>query len=199
MRFCSVEGCTNKHYAKGYCNKHYNQMRQFGEIIRTKYDSNEFIIHEDYAEMLLYDRKGNPINKTLIDLDCIEILKQYKWHMIGPYVSALINGSETLIHRFLMNPSDDMEVDHINRNKLDNRRNNLRICTHQENDWNKLTKSNNKSGYSGVKQKDNGKWIATLITNKKSKHLGTFDTYEEAVEARKKAEKEYFGDYAPNN
>ena len=196
---CQVEGCTNKHHAKGYCLKHYTQMRTLGEIKRTRFDPNEFIFYNDYAEMLLYDKNGEPINRTKVDLECIEVLKQYKWHMLGQYVSSIINGTEVLLHRFLMSPSDDMEVDHINRDKLDNRRDNLRICTHQENDWNKLAGVRNKSGYSGVKENGKGKWIASIIINKKPKHLGTFDTYEEAVKARIKAEKEYFGDFAPTN
>ena len=196
---CQVEGCSNRHYAKGYCLKHYTQIRNTGEIKRTRFDSNEFIEYDDYAEMLLYDRNGEPISKTKIDLEYIDVLKQYKWHMLGQYVSSIINGTEMLLHRFLMNPPDDMEVDHINRDKLDNRRSNLRVCTHQENDWNKLAGTRNKSGYSGVKENGKGKWLASIIINKKPKHLGTFNTYEEAVEARIKAEKEYFGDFAPTN
>ena len=197
---CLVEGCENEHLAKGYCSKHYAQIKRCGKILeRTIFDENEIIEYDDYAEMLLYDRNGEPISKTKIDLEYIDVLKQYKWHMLGQYVSSIINGTEMLLHRFLMNPPDDMEVDHINRDKLDNRRSNLRVCTHQENDWNKLAGTRNKSGYSGVKENGKGKWLASIIINKKPKHLGTFNTYEEAVEARIKAEKEYFGDFAPTN
>ena len=47
---CSVEGCENKHYAKGYCSRHYQQYKKYGHILeRTIYDANEIIEYGDYA------------------------------------------------------------------------------------------------------------------------------------------------------
>ena len=92
------------------------------------------------------------------------------------------------LHRFLMNPSDDMVVDHINHNRLDNRKQNLRLCTQGENLRNKKVK--------GVAfDKRRNKWYARIMINRKNLHLGSFDTKEEAIEARKQAEIEYFGEY----
>ena len=50
MRTCSIEGCENKHYGKGYCRKHYKQFRKYGYTLdRTIYDANEIINYGDYA------------------------------------------------------------------------------------------------------------------------------------------------------
>ena len=87
-----------------------------------------------------------------------------------------------------MSPSEDMVVDHINHNRLDNRKQNLRLCTQGENLRNKKVK--------GVTfDKRRNKWYARIMINRKNLHLGSFDTKEEAIEARKQAEIEYFGEY----
>ena len=76
MKECQVEGCSNKHYGKGYCQKHYNQVRKYGKILtRTRKDPNEIIVYDNYAEIVLYDNYGKEINKALIDLDDIEKVK----------------------------------------------------------------------------------------------------------------------------
>ena len=80
MRTCKVEGCNNKHHAKGYCKKHYLQMKRHGQILdRTIYDPNEIIEHEDYAEIILYDKQGKETARALIDLDDVDKVKDYKW------------------------------------------------------------------------------------------------------------------------
>lgn len=86
------------------------------------------------------------------------------------------------MHREIMKPSKNLVVDHINHNKLDNRKINLRIVTKQEN-------ARNRKKITGVFQrKDNGKWQAQIMHNYKSMKLGCFNTYEEALIARKNAE-----------
>ena len=99
------------------------------------------------------------------------------------------------MHRFIMNPMEDMVVDHINGDKLDNRLENLRICKHRENDWNKGIISTNTSGVTGVVLTPWNTWCARIEVNKKRIYLGTFKTFEEAVQARKEAEIKYFGEY----
>lgn len=151
MRICSVEGCNSKHRAKGYCTKHYQQIKKYGEIIsigRTMYDPNEIIIYEDYAEMIIYDNRGNEKARTLIDIEDIERVKEYKWHLSKDgYISTNINSKVTRkiisLHRFIMNVWDEEYdcnsnvIDHINRNPLDNRKSNLRIVSQRENMNNK--------------------------------------------------------------
>lgn len=197
MKKCSVEGCNNKHYGKGYCRKHYDQIRRHGKIIKTKFDPNEIIEYEDYAEIILYDKNCNEIARTSIDLDDIDKMKQYKWylHDDGYAVSDTKNKNDRM-HRIITDCPKDMFVDHINHNRLDNRKCNLRICTQQQNNINTSKKKTNKSGVIGVHwAKSRKKWCAQIKVNSKTFHLGYFDNIEEAAEVRKQAEIKYFGDY----
>ena len=195
MKKCKVEGCNGVHRAKGYCSKHYAQYKRHGEVSeRTKYDLNEIIEYDDYAEIILYNRQGEEISRALIDLDDIEKVRDYKWGLSNYYVyNKKIN---IYLHRLIMDCPDDMMVDHIDHNKLDNRKSNLRICTQQQNNMNISLRSHNTSGYSGIyHDKSNNRFRARITYNKNVINLGSFKTLEEAIEARKKAELEYFGEY----
>jgi hypothetical protein len=86
-----------------------------------------------------------------------------------------------------------MVIDHINRNKLDNRRKNLRVCTQKVNSHNSSLRSTNTSGVSGVFFDNRAKrWRAQIYYNGKTKHIGIYDSFNDAVVARKKAEQEYY-------
>lgn len=85
----------------------------------------------------------------------------------------------------------DGEIDHINGHKSDNRLDNLRVVTHLANGRNLKLKKNNQSGYCGVWQRPSGRWAALISLNGKTKTLGTFDTIEEAIAARQKANAEH--------
>lgn len=91
----------------------------------------------------------------------------------------------------IMNCPDDKVVDHISiEDTLDNRKQNLRVCTQRENMQNF---SRSKFEQTGVHfREDRNAWTATIGVDGKLIHLGQFQTYELAVEARKKAEKEYW-------
>lgn len=88
----------------------------------------------------------------------------------------------TPLHRLIMDAPSGMVVDHINGDTLDNRRQNLRLATHQQNCFNQPLKSCNTSGYKGVSRNNKrGKpWRARIRINGKETLLGTFDTPEEA-------------------
>ena len=102
------------------------------------------------------------------------------------------------MHRIVLglNPSDeDKVVDHIKHNTLDNRKKMLRITTMKNNLRNKSLSKNNKSGTTGVREIQNGRWEA-YIWDGGSIKLGTFNTFEDALIARRNAEKEHFGEYS---
>lgn len=93
-----------------------------------------------------------------------------------------------------------MQTDHINGNTLDNRKENLRICSIAENGRNRKIQKNNTSGYSGVSyMKGVCKWQATICVNKNKIYLGVFETAEESARAYDSAAKEYFGEFARLN
>lgn len=193
MKTCKVEGCNGKHKAKGYCNKHYIQMRDFGEIRRTRFDSNEIIEYEDHAEIVLYNKHCEEIGRTLIDLDDVDKARSYKWGINKGYAQS---SKGILLHRLIMNPGDDMVVDHINHDKLDNRKDNLRICSTRQNTMNQDVSKNSTSGITGVTwDKTNGKWMAYIKVNYRQITLGRFTNLDDAIQARMDAEIEYFGEY----
>ena len=87
------------------------------------------------------------------------------------------------------------QIDHINRNRLDNRIANLREVSHKQNQQNRSKPSNNTSGHPGVVwNKQRSKWQARIRHNYKQIHLGYFSILEEAIAARKAGEKLYWSD-----
>jgi len=114
------------------------------------------------------------------------------WHKtnMGYVASRTGGGKMSLLHRLILSPKEGEIVDHINGDPLDNRRVNLRIATSTENNRNTRVSKNNKTGYIGV-CRSGEKFRATITVDYKSIHLGEFCTIEEAVSARKDAERLY--------
>lgn len=136
----------------------------------------------------------------LFDTEDYDKIKQYCWSKNGSgYVNGGLRSTGTYgVHRLIMDCPDSMVVDHINHNKLDNRKCNLRICTRSQNQWNRNV-YHNKTGYRGVTYNArSNNYYASIGCHGKKHHLGVFLTAEEAYEARLKAEKFYFGEYANN-
>jgi len=134
---------------------------------------------------------------ALVDDDDYEKVSRLSWYVDKRGYAVNKKIKITYMHRLIMNTPKEMETDHINGNKLDNRKINLRICTKSENMRNRKKQSNNTSGYKGVfwHHKAN-RWRAQIVINKKAKHLGLFDTPEEAGKAYREAELKYFGEYS---
>ena len=197
---CSVPNCENIHCAKGYCQKHYNQIKLHGCILeRTICDKNEIIEYDDHAEIVIYNRQHEEIARALIDLEDIDKVKDIKWHLNSK--GYIVNDNVGRLHRFLLNPSDNEIVDHKNHNPLDNRRCNLRICTKAENNMNvSKQRRNTTSKYKGVCwMKNNRKWRAQIRINRKSKHIGLYDSEEEAAKCYDEYAIKHFGVYAHTN
>lgn len=115
----------------------------------------------------------------------------------GLYARTKINGRQISMHRFLMNCPSGLEVDHINRNGLDNRRENLRIVTSSQNKANSPGWKNRLSKYKGVsRHKDCKVWNSEIQKDGNRYHLGYFKTEIEAAFARDIAAKILFGKYA---
>jgi hypothetical protein len=166
---------------------------------RSAKDPNEIVEYNDYAEIILYDKYGEECARAIIDLDDNEKCSLYKWSYRknnNSHKGYARNKDAGYLHRYVTNCIDDMIVDHINGNRLDNRKENLRLCTMKENRFNNKNYSTNKSGYPGVSwHKKAGKWRARIQVQEKQIHLGLFDSLEEAIAARQQAEIDYFGEY----
>jgi hypothetical protein len=101
-----------------------------------------------------------------------------------------------MLHRLIANAPKGKEVDHISGDTLDNRRSNLRVCTHAENTKNRKGNVGNVTKYKGVHfRKDRKKWTAQIRVNYKIHFLGYFDTPEEAHAAYCEASKKYHGQF----
>lgn len=163
-----------------------SKKNQF-QINRNKYE-----ICKDYA--VFYTHKNE---KFYIDIEDVELVKNHTWCINQGYV---IDRNGILLHRLLTNAPKDRDVDHINHNKLDNRKCNLRIVFDYENMWNQKLAKNNTSGVTGVNfNKQKNKWIARIAVNGEEIYLGSFDVFEDAFKARKKAEEKYYGEYSYDN
>lgn len=104
------------------------------------------------------------------------------------------------LHRFILSPPHGITVDHIDRNGLNNRRENLRFATTNENGQNRRKGINNTSGYMGVSwHKGTGKWRAQISVNGRDKHLGYYEFPIEAAKARDKTARELHGKFASLN
>lgn len=139
------------------------------------------------------------------DKEDYDLIKDYYWYLSkkkNGYAIAYIPNikKKMFLQRLIMNPPKEMCVDHINHNKLDNRKQNLRIVTIAQNNLNRVKLPYNTSGTTGVWYvKEQKKWQAGISVNKKKINLGTFINKEDAIKARKEAEEKYFGEYSYDN
>jgi hypothetical protein len=112
-----------------------------------------------------------------------------------------VNGR--LLHRLIMTCPPGMVIDHIDGNKLNNKRNNLRVCTRQQNTFNSKRNAKNNSGYKGVylHKQPGGRslWRARIKINYKTIHLGLFEDPRDAGLAYDVAAIKYFGVFARPN
>ena len=173
MTVCKASDCKREPIIKGLCGKHYQQVRMFGETKRTRTDPNEIIIQGEIAKVKLY-RKNKEIAEAIIDVEDVERVMRYRWyfHSCG-YCANKSRGKSIYLHRYIMKSPQKMQTDHINHNKLDNRKSNLRICGAHDNCANQST-TYGKSKYKGVYWDNNrNKWTAG-ITIKNHKFLGYY-------------------------
>jgi HNH endonuclease/AP2 domain len=139
---------------------------------------------------------------AIVDNEDYEWLVRFKWHLdkSGYAVHAPAQGvNEIRMHRILLVPGNGREVDHIDGNRLDNRKANLRVCTRQQNCFNKK-KTWGSSRFKGVSlDKTWDKWTAKIQINKKQIHIGRFKKEIEAARAYDKFALKLFGEYAKIN
>lgn len=151
---------------------------------------NKYSICGDTVTMIASNGKS-----FMIDKCDLETVKDYCWTFDNN--GYVISGRNVRIHRLIMNPPKGMTVDHINGDRSDNRRCNLRVCTQAQNSHNKHSSPLNKSGKIGVYlNKKSLKWIAQIGVNNKTIHLGTYENLDDAISARKEAEEKYYGEFA---
>lgn len=214
MKVCSVPSCNKKHYATGYCQRHYQQMYKYGKIIslnsRSRNDPNEFIIDNDICWIILYNINCEEVARAKINMHHYETIKNFKWSLNskgysvtswtdenGKYQGALHQAIAQLLN---WNVPNGYEIDHKDRNPLNNLDNNLRICTTSQNQHNVKLQKRNKSGLKGINwNKRAQKWQVQITVNHKYKYLGSFENKEDAIKTYNQAAILHYGEFAVLN
>jgi hypothetical protein len=149
---------------------------------------------------------SNSIFPTFVDDEDFPLLNRYTWRIdTKGYVVTGLCGTTVRLHRFILNPPKNIQIDHINGDKLNNTKTNLRFATNTENQRNvpkrkTVNKKPTTSKYKGVHwKKEARKWIARIAVNKERIHLGQFNSEEEAAKAYNKAASIHFGEFAKLN
>lgn len=193
MKTCDICGATENQTriisSKKYgtlCRKHYLRRYKGKDEDRSIYDPNDIDIFNDHAEIVLYDKNCCECARAIIDLDDVEKCRNIKWHIKSSRNTNYAISHGVFLHRFVLDYDGDQDVDHINHNGLDNRKSNLRIVSHAKN----ITNQNRES--LGVKLVPSGNYQAQIMKDGKTIYLGTFSEFEQARDARVKAEETLF-------
>lgn len=152
--FCDSYNITNsKKYNLWICSKHRRQLDLYGRTKeRTIFDKNVIIIENNYTKILMYHKNYEVIVQAIIDIDDIPKISRYKWNISKGYVITKQGTFHIKLHRLIMKDvlKDGKEINHINWNKLNNRKSNLRVVTHSENMNNLSISSRNTSDIKGI-------------------------------------------------
>lgn len=162
---------------------------------------NRITLVKDVAIIWAHSSPSRDIKPILIDLEDLEKVNKYRWHIddrANMASSSRIKDKSKSMHRLIMNPKTcKVQIDHIDGDRLDNRKCNLRIATNQQNNCNRGPQSNNTSGYKGVSwNKTMKKYEAYIKYNNKKISLGFFNDKEEAASIRDKKAKELHKEFA---
>lgn len=144
-----------------------------------------------------------PLNRgfvTLVDEADAERVLQFTWTWTSRgYVYGWIHSRRFALHRWLLDPPPHLVVDHIDGDGLNNQRANMRICTNKQNLSNQGPSTRNTIGLKGVRRLGNGRFIAQITANGRTRGLGTFDAAEDAARAYDAAALRAFGEFARPN
>lgn len=179
------------------------------KILRTKFQNSVQWFYTQSEQTMATIKVGIHGHVAQVDDADIPLLSSFTWsllkvkhlcyavHLKRVMVGTKASTTAVLMHRLLTGAKNGTDVDHINGDGLDNRRCNLRVCSRAENLRNARVGQRNTSGYKGVSwQKDKRRWRAEITVNYKRIRLGEFKHLQDAVAARKEAERKHFGMFA---
>ena len=141
--------------------------------------------------------------ETVVDDEDFEYLSKWKWsYSSSGYAVRQNKGKLVSMHRQIIKPKKRLVVDHINGDKLDNTRKNLRICTVSQNCHNSNVHKDSRTGLKGVtfeKQQVNKPWRARIMVRGEKTDLGLFKTKQGAHKAYLSAAQDKQGEFFPNH
>ena len=170
-------------------------LKKESGIKRRKH--NKYNVNEENKTVEFFIENGGSF---IVDLEDFNIVNEHYWRVdTNGYVYTKEYVTEKTIRLHSLLCPDFAEVDHVDKNKMNNRKENFREVTRQENVINRPLLKNNCSGFTGVYwSKKDQSWYSQITINRKCIHLGNTDTKEQAIIQRLKAELQYFGpDFAP--
>ena len=140
---------------------------------------------------------------ALVDDDMYDFLMQWKWHAHQRHdgkfdARTQVNRKQICMHRLIINTPLGMQTDHIDRNTLNNQRDNLRPCTNGQNSANRAKSRGAQSQFKGIFLAGK-RWRAVISIGRKHIHLGHFANEIDAAKAYDQAARERFGDFAHCN
>lgn len=174
--FCKKD-FTHKLTKTKYCSKYCGARNRWNW-------SNEYKTNGDITNI-------NILNSVCtIDTKNIEKIKKYVWYVYRGYATS----SKLKMHHLMIPKTKGLVVDHINRNKLDNRECNLRLTTQTVNMRNTGMFKTNTSGYKGVFwDKETKSWAVKFVIDRKERRFGRYKNIQDAVKVRKDLELKYWG------
>lgn len=215
-----IKDITNKSFGKLTAIKlieiveHYRQIWlckcDCGNTITTRLDSlttghtkscgkcSKNIFYKENNYMVGLTTKGE---QFYFDLEDYDDLSKHTWSFSNHgYLRARINNKSILLHKFIIKQNNRLCIDHANGNKYDNRKNNLRLCSHAENLRNQKKQENKTSIYKGVCwNKAKNKWKSYIGFNSKLINIGYFDSEIDAAKSYNLAAVKYHGEFARIN
>lgn len=156
-------------------------------IKSQKRNKNNYVQKDGYCELRIENKFNNRQVTVLISNEDIEKVKLGNWcacydkTINGYYIRGTIGKQKIQLHRYITNCPKDLQVDHINRNTLDNRRENLRTCTNLENAMNRSINVY-ENEMTGINYHIRRKKYCLIINHR---HIGIYETIEEAKQAKK--------------
>lgn len=198
-RVCTFSMCEKIRASPGLCDSHYQQQKKGQPLRPLRSQPSEVVVLPTHAEIVLRGKGGEEKGRGLIDLDDVDLVSRYRWHLslgkkrqpiciAGAVAKSLRADGEgrevVLLHRLLLDPPQDLVVDHIDGDPLNNRRSNLHIVTQAENLQNLTARTGSTSSYRGVCFHPGAqKWMARCGLEGKQFYLGVFDSEEAAAKA----------------
>ena len=197
MQTCKASNCDRRRHAREYCKKHYARLFRKSRATGKATKPNKIIIKGIVSEIIMYNKKGEEKARAIIDTGDVEKIINHRWRIVKGYVETHQNGGSVGIQNLIISskPIERPFLDHRDRDPLNNRKSNLRFCTHAENTRNRGIPKNNKSGFKGVLKRGN-EWIAQIGINKKTLYLGSFKNKITAAIAYNAACLKHHGEFA---
>ena len=151
----------------------------------------------------MYTVDGIEIARAKIDIDDVEKCKKYKWYLFNydyrdcGYAVTKINKKQNMfLHKFITRTNGEIVIDHINCDKLDCRKENLRYANKSKNGHNRVPPAHNTSGFTGVSWNNSrNRWYVKLAVAGKKINLGSTIDLKSAILMRIKGEIKYFGEF----